>query len=204
MTINVFIFIKTLTYKMLSSEEKNFRDYIREIEEKNLRLKVEELYSRLEEDPSYKNLKKLMNLLEENRDLLGVAQYYGKMRATLLELYVYLFFKKLVDGKYIVAWRPRVKLNRELYYKPDVAVFGEKGLQVVVECKVELDASRLKTALGDKMLLNASLKNVKYIIVYYKRELSDSLFNLAIKCVDGIFSVDELSRLRVLLTSLRR
>ena len=58
---------------------------------------------------------------------------------------------------------------------------------VVVDAKVELDSSRLKTALASFAMLKKWKPEAKCVIAYISRELDNSLLELARDWADGIF-----------------
>ena len=132
-----------------------------------------------------------------NKNEIGTAQFFGKFRAYSFEEYVYrllkekLYLKKPLElfwsGKCLV-WQ---KEGRSYAMEFDVAIGVEKDgfvdPAVVFDTKIELDSSRLKTALGSFAMLKRWKPNVKCLIAYVKRELDDSLLELAMNWADGIF-----------------
>ena len=137
-----------------------------------------------------------INLIEENKQLIGVAQFFGKFRAYSLEEYVYRLLREKchIPERLGIYWGEKClisKSNKAEYCMEADIIIGEKlgdcvKPRIVVDAKVELDASRLKTAIGTFMLIKQAHPNVKCFLVYLKRELNNILLHLASPWVDGI------------------
>ncbi|MCD6096222.1 MAG: hypothetical protein J7J99_06650, partial [Thermoprotei archaeon] len=61
----------------------------------------------------------------------------------------------------------------------DVVVMSAKSLVMIVECKVDLDASRLKVALGEYILINKYHSDTSFLIVYFNSLISEKLMEIA-------------------------
>ena len=147
------------------------------------------------------NLKHLLNFvktIQENRDKIGVAQLFGKFRAYSFEEFVYRLIqaKVSIPKPFNVYWGEKCLIwkddDEEYGMELDVVV-GRKLDQfvveplVAVEDKVELDASRLKTALAYFLLLKQRYPNVKCFLVYMLGEIGPFLMKLAAPWIDGIY-----------------
>lgn len=177
---------------------KKFSDYLNELPSDQLSSLLERKYNFLREGLELNALKELMEILEERGPSLGLPQYYGKMRAVLFEEYVFLYILKHLRGEFRAQWRPRLQLLKEFEVRPDICVFKGNEVCAIIECKVELDASRLKVALGDYLILSRLLNLKNFILVYYKVELSKGLLDLGRSLITGIMPIDEFVKQRVL------
>jgi len=146
-------------------------------------LKIEDFYS-------------FIDLIEENKQVIGAAQFFGKFRAYSLEEYVYRLLRErcCMPESLEIYWGEKCLIsksdNAEYCMESDIIV-GEKldcciKPKIVVDAKVELDASRFKTAIGTFMLIKQAHPNVKCFLVYLKRELNNILLRLANPWIDGI------------------
>ena len=151
-------------------------DYLHEIEKVDSRLYVKLLkdYQGWSRSLEWNYFQDFMEIVEVEGSKLGLPQYYGKLRAVALEEYIY---NMLLKAGFKPLWKPIIKIG-ELKITPDIIV-GEK----VVECKVELDASRLKVALGEYLLLKTLTQLKEYILIYYKKELSNPLLEAVQKII---------------------
>ena len=148
-------------------------------------LKIEDFYS-------------FIDLIEENKQVIGIAQFFGKFRAYSLEEYVYQLLREKcrIPEKLEVYWGEKCLIlksdNAEYCMEADI-IIGKKldnciKPKIVVDAKVELDASRFKTAIGTFTLIKQAHPNVKCFLVYLKRELHDILLRLASLWINGIYS----------------
>lgn len=145
-----------------------------------------------------KHLLSFMKTIQENRDKIGVAQLFGKFRAYSFEEFVYRLIQAKVSilPPFNVYWGEKCLIwkgdDGEYGMELDVVV-GKKlnqfvvEPQVAVEAKVELDASRLKTALTSFLLLKQRYPNVKCFLVYMFGEIDPLLMKLTAPWIDGIY-----------------
>jgi len=160
----------------------------------------ENLQKRYEQWTRSLNLKHLldfMKTIQENRDKIGVAQLFGKFRAYSFEEFVFRLIqaKVLIPKSFNVYWGEKCLVwkddDREYGLEVDV-VIGKKPDRfieplVAVDAKVELDASRLKTALASFLLLKRWNPNVKCFLVYMLGEIDFLLLKLTAPWIDGIY-----------------
>jgi len=140
---------------------------------------------------------KFLELIQRNKEKIGAAQFFGKFRAFSFEEYVYHVLKTRVriPKSLNVFWGRRCKVsagkNGVYGIEADIAIGVEDNAfikpEIVVDAKVELDASRLKTALASFMLVKAYNRKTRCFLVYIKREVDAALLKLARKWIDGIF-----------------
>ena len=150
------------------------------------------------------NLNDFLNFLktiQRNKQIIGVAQFFGKFRAYAFEEYVYRLLKAKIGfpkslslfwGEKCLVWRS----NQEEYSMEFDVSLGKKmnnsvNPVMVFDAKVELDAARLKTALASFILLKNWNSRVKCFVVYVNRELNDVLLNLTKNWIDGFFSFND-------------
>ena len=125
---------------------------------------------------SLKHLINFVKTIQENRDKIGAAQLFGKFRAYSFEEFVYRLIqaKVLIPKPFNVYWGEKCLVwkdgDQEYGMELDVVV-GKKLNQfieplVAVEAKVELDASRLKTALASFLLLKRRYPSAKCFLAY--------------------------------------
>lgn len=141
---------------------------------------------------------RFLEYIQQTKEQIGPAQFFGKFRAYSFEEYVYHLLKRrvLVSGPLDVFWGKQVGVsveNSEEVYGIEVDItigtLRESFVvpEIVVEAKVELDASRLKTALATFMLVKTRYMTARCFLVYVNQELNPALFNLSRKWVDGAF-----------------
>ncbi|MGF3572252.1 MAG: hypothetical protein ACQXXG_02350 [Candidatus Bathyarchaeia archaeon] len=135
--------------------------------------------------------------IKANKAEIGVAQFFGKFRAYSFEEYIYRLLKEKIHirkpmelfwGEKCLVWQNSGK-NYALEFDVSIGVKigGFIDPAIVFDAKVELDSSRLKTALASFAMLRKWKPNVKCVIVYMARELDSSLLELAMNWADGIF-----------------
>lgn len=132
-----------------------------------------------------------------NKTEIGAAQFFGKFRAYAFEEYVYRLLKAKIHFKkpLEIFWAEKCLVWRgedvDYAMEFDILIGVKKGgfadPKVVLDAKVELDSSRLKTAIASFVMLKQWKPWVKCAVVYVKRELDDSLLRLAENWADGIF-----------------
>ncbi|MEM2994446.1 MAG: hypothetical protein QXI91_00300 [Candidatus Bathyarchaeia archaeon] len=131
--------------------------------------------------------------IQENRALIGAAQFFGKFRAYAFEEYVYrllqtkicipkplqLFWgeKCLVWKKYAMEFDVVIGVKTNLFVKPTM----------VFDAKIELDSARLKTALAPFVILKNWNSKAKCFLIYIVREVDSAFLELAKNWIDGIF-----------------
>jgi hypothetical protein len=181
-------------------------DYIEELCSSPIRRKrmighrLKELYTEWVENLEPTPFLRFMKYIQQNKEEIGVAQFFGKFRAFSFEEYIYRLLRREV---YIykplnVFWGKRsvVSIERDGAYGVEVDIAIGTAIdalvlpKIVVETKVELDASRLKTALASFMLIKACNKKARCFLVYIKQEVNPILLSLAEKWIDGTFRFD--------------
>lgn len=140
---------------------------------------------------------KFMELIQRNKEKIGAAQFFGKFRAFSFEEYIYrvLNAKVRIPEPLNVFWGKRCKISagKSGVYgiEADIAVGIEDDSfvepKLVVDAKVELDASRLKTSLASFVLIKAYNRKTRCFLVYIKREVDAALLKLAKRWIDGVF-----------------
>lgn len=133
----------------------------------------------------------------ENKNALGVAQFFGKFRAYAFEEYVYRLLKEKIRinkplelfwGEKCLVWREG---GKKYSLEFDISIGKKVGKNVdpaiVFDAKVELDSARLKTALASFMILKRWKTDAKCILVYIVKEVDDTFLWLAKNWADGIF-----------------
>lgn len=135
-----------------------------------------------------------------NKAEIGAAQFFGKFRAYAFEEYVYRLLKAEIqlEKPLEIFWAEKCLIWREENVKYavefDISVGARKGEfvdpKVVLDAKVELDSSRLKTALASFAMLKRWRPEAKCAITYVRRELDGRLLKVARNWVDGIFQFD--------------
>lgn len=114
--------------------------------------------------------------IQRNKTKIGVDQYFGKFRAYAFEEYVYRLIRaeilipphlQLFCGEKCLVWR---RDGKEYGMEFDVSI-GRRTEQyiqpvMIFETKVELDSTRLKTALASVSILKKWSQKVKCFLVY--------------------------------------
>jgi hypothetical protein len=163
---------------------------------------LQKQYGRWKRSLDLKHLLNFMKTIQENRDKIGVAQLFGRFRAYSFEEFVYRLIQAKVSipppfnvcwGEKCLIWRDD---DREYGMELDVVVgrkFNKFVVEplVAVEAKVELDASRLKTALASFLLLKERYPNVKCYLVYMFGEIDSFLMKLTAPWIDGIYEFSQ-------------
>lgn len=158
---------------------------------------LQKQYEQWKRSLDLKHLLDFMKTIQENRDKIGVAQLFGKFRAYSFEEFAY----RLVQAKvsipklFNVYWGEKwlVWKDGDLEYGMELDVVVGKKLDqfieplVAVEAKVELDASRLKTALASFLLLKQRYPNVECFLVYIFGEIDSLLLELTAPWIEGIY-----------------
>lgn len=155
-------------------------------------------YARWTRSLQLKDFLDFIEVIERNRDKIGAAQFFGKFRAYSFEEYVYRLIEAKVSlpeslrvywGGRCLVWRDK---GQEYCMEVDVAVGREAGglvdPSVVVDAKMELDASRLKVALASFALIRRWNPKVKCFLVYVKKMVNRALLGLSKHWVDGIYN----------------
>jgi hypothetical protein len=186
-------------------KKKKTIDYINELrfssdnEKRMLGEKLLRQYERWSKSLRLKDLLDFLNCIQANKEKIGVAQFFGKFRASSFEEFVYSLLKTKLNppeplqvfwGEKCLIW----KENSQRYgIEMDIAIGRELDEfvepTVAVDAKVELDASRLKTALASMLLVKRLNPKTGCFIVYIRKEVSQLLLNATNTWVDGIFQL---------------
>jgi hypothetical protein len=134
--------------------------------------------------------------IQENKALIGAAQFFGKFRAYAFEEYVYrllqtrihipkplqLFWseKCLVWKKYTMEFDIAIGVKTDCFVEPTI----------VFDAKVELDSARLKTALASFAILKKWNPKAKCFLIYIVKEVDTAFLELAKHWIDGIFQLN--------------
>ncbi|MEM3578106.1 MAG: hypothetical protein QXX51_06620 [Candidatus Bathyarchaeia archaeon] len=181
----------------------NYIEALCSSKEKAKRILGEELKQHYDKWSTTLNLQDFLHFLEtikENKDKIGVPQFFGKFRAYAFEEYVYRLINKRVAipknlqtfwGEKCIVWREG---KNEYAMEFDVSI-GKKlndfvEPKMVFEAKVELDAARLKTALASFAFLKQWNPKAKCVLVYLIRDFDIVLIKLAERWTDGVFQFD--------------
>lgn len=178
-------------------------DYIRElsssnnIERKLLGKKLDSQYAKWTETLDLQDFLAFNDFIQENKALIGAAQFFGKFRAYAFEEYVYRLLKtkiripkplQLFWGEKCLVWE---KTGKKYTLEFDIAI----GLKtncfveptIVFDAKVELDSARLKTALASFAILKHWNSKTKCFLIYIVKEIGSAFLELAKYWIDGIF-----------------
>jgi hypothetical protein len=141
-----------------------------------------------------------LNIIQRHKEKIGLAQFFGKFRAYAFEEYVYRLIKSkiLLPRGFDVFWGEEVQvwLEKGQAYNMEVDIsIGRPGKHdsispiIIVDCKVEIDASRLKTAMAAFALLKQFIPAVSCFLVYIKKNVSDIFFQLVRNWIDGAYEI---------------
>jgi len=141
-----------------------------------------------------------LNTIQRHKDKIGPAQFFGKFRAYAFEEYVYRLIKSkvLLPKGFDVFWGEGVQVRQEkgqtYNMEVDVSIgrYGKYGFiypLVVVDCKVEIDASRLKTAIASFTLLKHFTPDVDCFLLYIRKDVGDLFFQLVRNWIDGAYQI---------------
>lgn len=152
---------------------------------------------------SLEHLFSFLKTIQENKNKIGAPQLFGKFRAYSFEEYIY----RLIQAKVFlpeslnVYWGEKAltwKKDAEEYGMELDVLIGKRLNQSIepaaaVEAKVELDASRLKTALATFLLLRRCYPEAKCFLVYVFGEIDPLLLKLTRPWIKGIhqFSLEK-------------
>jgi hypothetical protein len=144
-----------------------------------------------------KDLLDFLNCIQDNKEKIGAAQFFGKFRAFSFEEFIYRLLKTKLDipRRLQVFWGEKCLIWKEdtQHYGIEVDIAVGRKLDgfikpaVAVDAKVELDAARLKTALASVLLVKRLNPKTKCFIVYIRKEVNNLLLNAANTWIDGIF-----------------
>jgi hypothetical protein len=136
-------------------------------------------------------------LIQENKNEIGAAQFFGKFRAYAFEEYIYRLLQTKISlskplqifwGEKCLVWR---RNGKEYAMEFDVAIGKKaKGLvepKIVFDAKVELDSARLKIALASFAILKHWNSEVKCLLVYVVKDVDSALLELSGHWIDGLF-----------------
>jgi len=145
------------------------------------------------------SLIEFLKTIQENRERIGVAQFFGKFRACSFEEFVYRLIQTKVSvpeglslywgEKCLVLKEGGQRYGMELDVLVGRKIDGFVDAKVAIDAKVELDASRLKTTLASFLLLKRRTPDVKCFLVYMLGEINPLLLKLSEPWVDGIYQI---------------
>lgn len=178
-------------------------DYINELRfsERESRRRLGETlraqYERWRRTLALKDFIKFNETIKANKSEIGIAQFFGKFRAYAFEEYIYRLLKEKVCipeplktfwCEKCLVWQKNGK-SYALEFDISIGVKKEGFIDptMVFDAKVELDSSRLKTALASFAMLKKWKPTAKCVVAYVTRELDDNLLELAEDWADGIF-----------------
>lgn len=143
---------------------------------------------------SLDDLLTFMETIQNNKNKIGVAQFFGKFRAYSFEEYLYRLIQANISipKPFALFWGEKCLLGKENYgVEMDIAIGRKKNHLVnpilVVDAKIELDASRLKTALASFALIKHHNPKTACLLAYMKKEITPFLFDLANPWIEKIF-----------------
>ncbi|MGC9095000.1 MAG: hypothetical protein ACP5IM_05270 [Candidatus Bathyarchaeia archaeon] len=158
---------------------------------------LKQRYKRWLETLNLQDFLLFIETIKENREKIGVPQFFGKFRAYAFEEYVYrLIATRVAIPKSLqLFWGEKCTVLREngnVYAMEFDVSIGKKAENfvdplMVFETKVELDSARLKTALASFILLKQWNPKAKCILVYLIRDVDTALLRLAKQWADGMF-----------------
>ncbi|MEM2281036.1 MAG: hypothetical protein QXZ68_03480 [Candidatus Bathyarchaeia archaeon] len=156
-------------------------------------------YERWTETLALNDFLKFNETIMANKTEVGAAQFFGKFRAYAFEEYVYRLLKAKIriEKPLEIFWAEKCLVWREegeeYAMEFDVSIGTQEGVlvdpMVVFDAKVELDSSRLKTAVASFAMLKRWKPEATCGVVYVKRELENSLLKMAENWADGIFQL---------------
>jgi len=156
---------------------KTAEEYIEELPN-SIRGSILRAYYRMITSKDLKDLNLVMKEILELRSMGYTAQYIGKFRSIIFEEYVALILKDICKSLGNVMHQVKISL-KGYDVTVDVAVMRAKSLIMVIECKVDLDASRLKVALGEYILINRYYSDISFLVVYFNSLISEKLMEIA-------------------------
>lgn len=144
-----------------------------------------------------KDLLNFLNHIQENKEKVGTAQFFGKFRASAFEEFLYRSLKTKLElpsplqifwGEKCLIW---IEKAQPYGVEVDITIGKKtKGFVepfVAIDAKVELDAARLKTALASMLLIKRLNQETRCFLTYLRKEISDTLLNAVDIWIDGIF-----------------
>jgi len=178
-------------------------DYINELcisineEKKTLGKNLKTQYNKWIKTLAIEDFLTFIKTIKNNKAKIGVAQFFGKFRAYAFEEYIYRLlnakisipnYLQLFWGEKCLVWS---KGGEEYVMEFDISI-GRKMEHyvepvVVFDSKVELDSSRLKTALASFIILKNSNLTTRCFLVYVEKMVDETLLRIASNWVDGIF-----------------
>ena len=156
---------------------KTAKEYIKELPN-SIRENILRAYYRMITNRDLKDLNLVMKEVLELKSMGYTAQYIGKFRSIIFEEYVTLILKDICKPLGNVMHQVKIPL-KGYDVIVDVVVMSAKSLVMIVECKVDLDASRLKVALGEYILINKYHSDTSFLIVYFNSLISEKLMEIA-------------------------
>jgi len=142
-----------------------------------------------------------MQSIQDHKEKIGAPQLFGKFRAYSLEEFVYRLIRSKVRipktlgiywGEKCLLWR---RHGRNYGMELDILI-GRKVNEfiqprVAIDTKVELDASRLKTALASFTLLKQEYPKAKCFLVYITKQANPILLELTKPWIDRAFQLSQ-------------
>lgn len=131
--------------------------------------------------------------IQENKALIGAAQFFGKFRAYAFEEYIYrlLQTKIHIPKPLQLFWGEKCLIWKRYTMEFDIAIGVKTNCfvepTIVFDAKIELDSARLKTALASFTILKNWNKKAKCFLIYIVKELDSAFLELASQWIDGIF-----------------
>jgi len=163
---------------------------------KDLGLLLLDYYNSLMKTLTTEQLALLLSTIERNHEKIGRPQYFGKFRAFLFEEYI---MKRIINHlntqkNIVFEWEPCIEISKDYCIEVDILasqILPDNSTKYLlgIECKVELDASRLKEALANLILIKAKYPHILAFIVFFKKDVSERLIDIALKYIDGIVEV---------------
>jgi len=169
-----------------------FTDYIRRIAKANPKL-AEKLYKAYEKTInklSFEALHELLDLILENVNAFGTWQNAGRARAYLFEEFMVKLLSKHLRG-YRISHGERVEIENDYKMEFDIVVKRDSRIIAFIECKVDMDAARLKTSAFSLMLAKSAHQNSKTFIVYLNSSVDEKLLEIVGKRIDYIVQLNE-------------
>jgi hypothetical protein len=144
-----------------------------------------------------KDLLSFLNCIQENKEKIGTAQFFGRFRASALEEFLYRLLKTKLElpSPLQIFWGEKclIWMEKAQPYGVEVDITIGKRTKgfveplVAIDAKVELDAARLKTALASMLLIKRLNQETTCFLTYLRKEISDTLLNAVNTWIDGIF-----------------
>lgn len=169
-------------------------DYINELrlshnpETQNLEKTLHKQYNQWTHSLSLKDFINFLQTIQNNKNQIGLAQFFGKFRAYSLEEFLYRLIQTKVSipkpldvywGEKCLVWREN---GQEYGIEQDILI-GKKINEfiepvVAIDAKIELDSSRLKTTLASFLLLKHQHPKAKCYLAYIFTQINSTILKL--------------------------